>query len=417
MGDNSGSKSGIPAWQRAAQKPRTEEQHHLTPTEDKDVVDLERVIAPVPTEADVPTDADIEIPAGSSAAKAAQELVNDTSKDSNMQLANMRAFLAHSTVQGATNEKKRAFFEQKGISKELIDQVLNEQDAPTFNTNDFESFKRTQALPARPTPQPAQQARPSAPPIITYPEFLMEARKPPPLITPTRVLNTAYIAGGFAALLYGASQYLIAPMSAGLTESRHDFAGHSLGKVDEMNERLSKLVSKVPEVKKEKATATESEIDDTASEVSDPAELYHRNIGTQTSPPSSRTASLSSRPAQPEKDKQDMIGRQTTSLRIMKEHLSDMLERTEKLETPYKDANEKISNLRHQLDTMLYASPGVGTWSLSGELESTASGANGNAAGKADAIEDLKKEIRAVKGVLLSAKRFPGVTGSRAVAA
>ena len=69
-----------------------------------------------------------------------------------------------------------------------------------------------------------------------------------------------------------------------------------------------------------------------------------------------------------------------------------------------KERQEKMSNLRHYLDTLMYASPGISVWSSADDVK----GADVDG-GREDAIEELKREIRGVKGVMLSAKRFPGV--------
>lgn len=244
-----------------------------------------------------------------------------------------------------------------------VESSLPEESAAAQLDNmkgDFESFRQQQAKPTPPT-----QQKPAGPPIITYPEFLVEAHKPPPLITLGRIWNTAQIASGVAAVIYGASKYLVAPMTASLNESRHDFALHSLSKLDELNERLSKLVSKPPEYKKE--LGTESELDEAASETSDPTELYHRDIGTQTSPLPSRSPSTFGLGAGAEK-KKDPTEYQVTGLNIIKSHLDEMLERSEKLDVPIKERQDKLSSLRHYLDTLMYASPGISVWSTGDEF-------------------------------------------------
>ena len=63
---------------------------------------------------------------------------------------------------------------------------------------------------------------------------------------------------------------------------------------------------------------------------------------------------------------------------------------------------DEVNKLRHYLDTVMYASPGINVWSTSEEAKDS---------GKRDDIERLKREIRGVKGVLLSAKMFPGAPG------
>lgn len=265
-----------------------------------------------------------------------------------------------------------------------------------FETTDFESFRQHQQQPIQ-TSRPPQEApqRPSAPPIITYPEFLVEAHKPPPLITPTRILNSVYVAGGIAALLYGASKWIINPMVDTLSDSRHDFLSHSQTKVDEMNERLEKLVSKLPEPKKE----TSEQDDEEESVTSDPTELYHRDMGTQTSPLPSRRSSL---PGAPEQKKP--VDYQTGALEIMRSHLTELADGAEQAEEGSKERQDKMNKLRHYLDGLIYGGPTLNAWQTSEDAITMKNGASD------DAIEELKKEIRGVKGVLLSAKRFPAVS-------
>ncbi len=284
----------------------------------------------------------------------------------------------------------------------------DEKSAPpeeALKTSDFESYRREQNRQKEQATTPTVgREQPAAPPIITYPEYLVEAHKPPPLITLSRIWNTAQIVSGAAALIYGASKYLVTPMSDSLTEARHDFASHSQSKIDEFTERLSKLVSKVPLEKKERSP--EADGDDSTSETSDPTELYHRDMGTQTSPASSRENSMSGsiKAASGEK-KKTSTDYQTSGLNILNEHLSEMLERANNLETPYKDRQDKLDNLKNYLDVLMYTSPAISAWSVSEDLGKSSEG------GKEDAVDDLKKEIRAVKGLMLSAKRFPGVAG------
>ena len=293
-------------------------------------------------------------------------------------------------------EKKREFLESKGIAQAMIDQELGSRPTPSpqpsINTAEFASFKEA-SQPPRAQPQPP--ARIVAPPIITYPEFLEDARKPPPLITPMRVLNATYIASAIAAIAYGASTFLVKPMAASLTDARHDFATHGQSKIDELNERLSKIVSKIPEPK----SATDAaDFDDVESVASDPTELFHRDIGTQTSPPVTPAPSSGA-----QSEIKTTADKQNDRLSIIKSHLDEMLSGLEAGEQPAKDRLEETNKLRHHLDNMMYRVQTQNVWS-------TGFGADQKPGSDADdAIEEVKKEIRGVKGVLLSAKRFAPV--------
>ena len=405
------SRPSIPAWQQ-----RSQQQPSAEKTDDN--VKVKGTGTPATEDAPNATESGLPPPAEPVAVLAAEE-ASSTDATAASQVENMKTFLEDPAVQQAPLEKKRAFFLSKGISSDLIEHALQSETSP-FNAGDFESFKQTEAKavqPVLPAQPPAQSPRlQTAPPIITYPEFLVEAHKPPPLITPGRIINTAYIAGTLYALLYGASTYLVQPMSLSLSDARHDFAQHSQSKVDEMNERLAKLVTKIPAEKKAPAPADAEAEEDAESDTSDPTELYHRDIGVQTSPPPSRrpSSSFSSLPgfdSQGTAPKKDPLTHSLTALQIMQSHLSEMLSRAENLEQPNKDRQERVNDLRSYLDTLMFAHPSAyGMWTP----VATGFGDDGSKEGKEekeDVIEEVKKEIRGVKGVLLSAKRFPGVAG------
>lgn len=322
---------------------------------------------------------------------------------------NMKSFLLDPAVKDAPLDRKRAFFESKGIPKDMMEEVLKAEQA-SFNAADFEGFKQQQqeqhAPPTNTPPPRPQQQQASGPPIIMYPEHLEEAHKPPPLITPSRLVNAVYAVGGCAALLYGASKYLVTPMSASLTEARHDFATHSQSKLDEMNQRLEKLVSKIPAGAKTAQSQDENAVgEDTDSETSDPTELYHRDMGTQTSPPQSRRSSSSSDDSTQAK-KKDPTTYETDRLSALNSHLNELLDASSRVETVNKERQDSLNKLRHDVDSMMYGSiGGVNIWTQTEEA------AKKREKEQQDAVEELKKEIRGVKGVLLSAKRFPGVAG------
>ncbi|KAM0701137.1 hypothetical protein Q7P35_011498 [Cladosporium inversicolor] len=392
MSDNS-SKPAIPAWQRAQQQP-------LNPSTD----------APTAQDADVTNSTSDE--RASATTEEAQDSTTEhsntkdaplTAEERAQQLEIVRAFLDDPGVKDEPIDRKREFLEAKGISQDMIEQELGTSTivstatlpSTSISAADFASFKQTTQSQSTP-PAP----RVAAPPIITYPEFLEDARKPPPLITPTRILNATYIASAIAAVAYGASTFLVKPMAASLTDARHDFASHGQSKIDEFNERLSKLVSKIPAPK---STTEDAENDDAESVASDPTELFHRDIGTQTSPaisppPSTANAQLGTHTT---------ADKQNERLAIIKSHLDEMLAGVQAGEQPAKDRLEETNKLRHHLDNMMYRVQTSNMWNSGfGGGFSNDSKAGTEAV---DAIEEVKKEIRGVKGVLLSAKRFAPV--------
>jgi hypothetical protein len=326
-----------------------------------------------------------------------------TAEERAQQLEIVRAFLEDPGVKDEPIDRKREFLEAKGISQDMIEQELGTSTAASTATPpstsisaaDFASFKQT-TQPQSTPPAP----RVAAPPIITYPEFLEDARKPPPLITPTRILNATYIASAIAAVAYGASTFLVKPMAASLTDARHDFASHGQSKIEEFNERLSKLVSKIPEPK---STTEDAENEDVESVASDPTELFHRDIGTQTSPAISPPPTTTNAQA----ETHTTADKQNERLAIIKSHLDEMLAGVQAGEQPAKDRLEETNKLRHHLDNMMYRVQTANMWNGGyGGGFGTDSKAGTEAV---DAIEEVKKEIRGVKGVLLSAKRFAPV--------
>ncbi|TKA69753.1 hypothetical protein B0A55_08305 [Friedmanniomyces simplex] len=420
MSDKSPKRS-IPSWQRAALPPDAPKQEAGS-----DASGAEEAAAEPGTTSDETDSADSPPP-----------------ESSDTQLDMVDAFLADPKVKDEPIDKKRAFLQSKEIPVETIDHVLkpdNNPTTPTFDTTDFRAFKQQQQQqqpPSQPPPQPATTTTTTAPPIITYPEFLLSAHKPSPLVTPTRLLNAAYLAGGLATLVYGASTFLFQPLTDTLTASRHDFAAHSQGKLDELNDRLGKLVSKVPpppptgtetkpETEAEDMMANENKTDDSSTSDSDPTELYHRDMGTQTIPlpPTHQPSSDPFIPATSTSDPPpstratDPTTYQTTGLTILSTHLSELLTGlTDPQAAANKDRAAEARRLRHCVDGMLYGGSawsssqlGLGEerWRVEGGFEGKKQG-EGEVGGLEKTVEELKREIRGVKGVLLSARRFPGV--------
>ena len=377
-------------------------------------------------------------------------------------LDRVRRFLRDPAVKDAPLDKKRAFLLSKNISEEIISQVIGSEDgqdtsrtdgstdaaqqefdaSKTHPTTDGSTEAAQQEFDAtKKTPTPSsyvtttdgsQEAanqefdaskalsfsaadftnkRPSAaahppravPPIITYPEFLVQPQKPPPLVTVTRLINATYLAGALTASAYALSKYIIAPMADNLNHSRHDLFEHSTQHVTKFNDKLSTLVSAVPPTPKLLPPSPAEFADfDTESVTSDPTELFHRDAGTQTSPSLSRRTSLSS---DAEIVKPDTIPlKQATRLEIMKSHLSELLEGAEGNGTNNQTLQASISETRHYLDGLYYTPPSY-SWNADNSLNTAGSPKDK----QPDAAVALKAEIRGVKGVLLSAKRFPSV--------
>jgi hypothetical protein len=370
----------------------------------------------------------------------------------------VRRFLEDPVVKDAPFEKKKAFLLSKNISEETIHQVIGSEDShrpleavaaqndsnasnthadtdgsteaaqqefdaskktPTPSTyvkttdgsqiaadQEFEASKAISFSAAEFTskrPSAAPQLRRDVPPIVTYPEFLVQPQKPPPLVTVSRLINATYLAGAVTASAYALSKYIIAPMADNLNHSRHDLFEHTSQHVSDFNDKLSKLVSTIPQTTKLlPSTPSEFADFDMDSVTSDPTELFHRDVGTQTSPSLSRRTSLSS---DAELVKPDTVPlKQATRLEIIKSHLSELLEGAESNGTSNQTLQASVGETRHYLDGLYYTPPSY-SWNADNSLNAS----NASKDKQHDAAVALKAEIRGVKGVLLSAKRFPSV--------
>lgn len=374
----------------------------------------------------------------------------------------VRRFLEDPVVKDAPFDKKKAFLLSKNISEDTIYQVIgsgDDQHPPATDGSDHaaqqefdaskttpttdgsteaaqQEFEATKKTPSPPsyvkTTDGSQEAanqefeaskavsfsateftskRPSAaprpqrdvPPIITYPEFLVQPQKPPPLVTVSRLINATYIAGALTASAYALSKYIIAPMADNLNHARHDMFEHTTQHVTDFNDKLSKLVTTVPQTARP-ATSTPAEFADfdMDSVTSDPTELFHRDVGTQTSPSISRRTSISS---DAETVKTDSVPlKHATRLEIIKSHLSELLGGAESNGTSNETLQASIGETRHYLDGLYYTPPSY-SWNADNSLNASSSPKDK----QPDAAVALKAEIRGVKGVLLSAKRFPSV--------
>ncbi|KAF2725597.1 hypothetical protein K431DRAFT_215353 [Polychaeton citri CBS 116435] len=398
MADDSSPKPAIPAWQQA-QNPTPESQ----PSESSAVPN---------TEGRDPADDTKDEPVSDATAEPTSEQL----------VEQMRAFLTDEAIKAAPAEKVRAFFESKNIHKDLIDQVIPPSNGAaqiSLNPSDFASFKNEEVQMRKkivnvPTGQLQNNTNASAPPIITYPEFLIEAHTPAPLVTFGRLLNTIYVAGSLATLTYAANQFLLKPMTASLTESRHDFASHSQDKLNEFNERLSKIVSQVPEAARSNtessiSKATGNDTDDTESVNSDPTELFHRDMGTQTSPSHSRSPSVDSFGI-PQQEQRSTIEEQEGRIKSLHTLLDTLATATEK-KANEEQRKESMDDLRHYLDTMMYSSPGINLWAQTDYKPHKKPNGGAPKADK-DVIDQVKADIRSIKSSLLSAKRFPSTVSS-----
>ncbi|KAI4146423.1 MAG: hypothetical protein LQ340_005938, partial [Diploschistes diacapsis] len=157
-------------------------------------------------------------------------------------------WLRHESIRDAPFPQKTAFLESKGLTKPEIDQLLHhtpvepssiidtsDSSAPTTSTRVIPpSQSDTSSAHATTSTQPTFQA----PPIITYPEFLSHAHKPPPLITTSRLFTAAYGTALTTGVLWAANRYLFNPMYDSLIAARHSLFEGTISNLEQMNTKL-----------------------------------------------------------------------------------------------------------------------------------------------------------------------------------
>lgn len=348
-----------------------------------------------------------------SEATAATAEADESSKSMDIQ-EQAQKFLEDPTIKEASRERKLAFLESKGLKGEDAEALLDASNRTSpSETHQKTSDVASTAVSTTSFDPPRQTPPRDVPPIITYPEFLVHANKPPPLVTTSFLLNTAYLASGLAASMWGLSKYIIEPMQANLSESRHDFFNHASLKVESLNSKLSGMVSTVPS-----SALTASHKDDRAddasekSDDSDPTELFHHDIGTQTSPTLlSRRNSITSSSTNPSSTAAP--AQQEDRLRNLSSHLKDLQSSSRQGAESEGEINTQLSELNTYLSDMRYTNPYIknsaygSTWPGLGAMSGGGSTADGN-----DEIDKFMKDIKAVKGVLLSTRNFPRAGGS-----
>ncbi|MCJ1411093.1 hypothetical protein MMC19_005181 [Ptychographa xylographoides] len=312
-------------------------------------------------------------------------------------------FLEKEDIQDTPESQKIEFLEGKGLTTNEIHELLKRSDNKGASSGQpGAAADESSSLPSaeKPSSTPVSSQPSSVPPIITYPEFLAHAQRPPPLITTSRVLSTLYITSALAATIYGTSKYLLNPMLDTLTEARHSLFENASSNLDALNEKLENVVSVIPVSTRVSKSGSygpdqnETEEDD-KSDASDPTELFHRDTGTQTSPPMSISTSSSSLDASGSLPITP-LSIHTSQMKSLDTELLSILTSTNEVVDEDAMILHGISDLREYLLEIQYGrKPG----SSRGETSRWRAD---------DEISKVKAEIRNIKGVLLSAKSFPG---------
>ncbi|KAK1830751.1 putative peroxin 14 17 protein [Podospora conica] len=314
-------------------------------------------------------------------------------------LEQARKFLRDPAVQEHSAEQKTEFLKTKGVSDADIEIILREaaQEAqpeppqpPTQQTQASASNPvpiEPRSEPAKPLPA-AAEPKEDRPPIVTYPEFLTKPVRPPPLMTVNGFLNTLYGFAGLSTLVYGTSKFVLEPMVQSLTDARvelHDAAKTDLSK---LIEKLEAVVSEIPAAPKKEV---ERDDDDDKSSYDDPTELFHRDVGVQTSLPST--------PAEPAAPAAETAGekqaRQLEKLVASAKEVNDgMAGETESFEEVKKD----MEKFTQYIQELTYPNLSLGGAMFGGSREPD------------DEIKKAKENVRRIKGVMLTTRSFPGST-------
>lgn len=157
---------------------------------------------------------------------------------------------------------------------------------------------------------------------------------------------------------------------------------------------MEDAVSEVPPTK-DKADSIGNTLRDSEEDSdSDPTELFHRDIGVQTSLPSSPGSPAIS-------TKESHIDTQSRNLAGLKESIQALLEDDTTIAQEQQELDATIGVLKEYCDELAFVLPtptyGFSSYAGSGRPEE-----------KNDEIAKAKAAIRGVKGVLLSARSFPG---------
>jgi hypothetical protein len=193
-------------------------------------------------------------------------------------------------------------------------------------------------------------------------------------------------------------------MLATLTESRVSLAETASTNLSKLITKLEGMVSEIPSTL-HKNDAELKEEDSESDE--DPAELFHRDIGVQTSLPNSESGSRPGSPSPPTSS--SVLADQTSRLKSLKDSLAGLVEESTSESHDTVELEATISVLKEHLDSMAYVVPnygftGIGSFGSGSAVDNE----------KDDEISKIKAGIKSMKGVLLSARSFPG--GVRGVA-
>jgi hypothetical protein len=193
-------------------------------------------------------------------------------------------------------------------------------------------------------------------------------------------------------------------MHESLTEARLDFHATTSQRLEALVSRLEETVSVVPPLPAGKRSVAAG--DDTDSDIDDPTEMFHRDIGTQTAnleelPPTSASPTPAPSPSES----------QATRLQDLVSSLQPLNESFRTQSTDFHDIGTLIDVFRDDLQAMggnKSSQPIYGRSSSSSY--NSYSYQLGGFKEPDDEIKKARDGIRRVKGLLLSTRNFPAST-------
>lgn len=346
------------------------------------------------------------------------ESPSESSSRSNL-LQKASKFLEDDEIRAASTERKASFLESKGLTSDEVQRLLDAPPAksdtePVAKQEQSEQQDSHQAPSTSPQPRETKDMSTESPnkdipPIITYPEHLFRPPASPPIVTLSRLLNTAYVLSSAVAVTYGTGKYIIQPMLSSLIAARHELFESASANTNTLNAKLEEAVSTIPDDAKNGNRNTNGKEDEKNEEEPNADEtqatkFFHREIGTQTSPHLSRANSISSIASS---QSQPQPQPSTTDIQISR--LVDLQDQLKPFIPPAPQQAEESevttsSSLKQELSTLQAYLNGL----LHGHTTTAPSKQESE-----DPISSVRTELRLAKGALLSSRNFPA--GGRGV--
>lgn len=210
-------------------------------------------------------------------------------------------------------------------------------------------------------------------------------------------------------------------MIENLNSARQELHDTTASRLEELVNQLERTVSVVPPLPPKHAgpgspaaasTAT-TMVNDAEDEDEDPAEMFHRDIGTQTafSDALTSTAGAGAADAKQPEAKQPVALQQTTTVAKLAKGISGLRDAVVSQSGDFEDIKAQVEHFREELDRMIFpqmdfTTPGGYGGGVYHGLAATASSKNE----PDDEVRKARDNIRRIKGVLLSTRSFPAST-------